>query len=521
MLISLRFNLTESQEDVVDEALAHVKHLIGWSSKAKALEGISLDYLAGPRPSRKVSSSAGNRKRRTIRVYPDQLEVIDLALNAARERAGCEEDSSALTEICEAFLEVQHVGETDSGLGLALSGQHGERSPNKKEKENRCQLTSTESSMPFVPPFLLLSRHGPQHRVDHTPASVQGAKQQTGKFFFPGESANHKRAAVAISTHGGPILADPRDAAKLGVKLVSHFPQLPFSSIEAFEDHLKLPSNWLRNLSRESGERYRKGRQKKRSGGYRTIDKPDVILKGVQEFILRLVFDQIEPSPIAFAVRGRDYVGATRRHTRQPWVGGDDISDFYPNATTEMVRELFSKMGSDPGLADMLAELLTFRGHLPTGAPTSLAVTNFLLYSVDHRVQQAAVKNGCNVSRYVDDFTYSGPTRAAIEAIRAVARKEIRALGFDFNPQKKWTAPRDQAQHVHGLSVNNGVHVPKRKPAEPGRLSRKKLQRDVRRVAKYGCSAEYQKKLLGQIGHIKPRHRREALKLEKMLRSAP
>ena len=303
--------------------------------------------------------------------------------------------------------------------------------------------------------------------------------------------------------------------------LIDPFPQLPFNSLEDFARRLELSAKLLRDLSRESGERYRRDRQQKRDGGYRTIDEPDVILKAVQEFVLRRVFDQIKPSPIAYAVKGRGHVAAARRHVRWKWVACDDISDFFPSITTEVARELFSQMGSDPELAEMLAGLLTFRGSLPQGAPTSSTVANFLLAAVDHRVGQAAQENKGRATRYVDDFVYSGPDDAAIEAVREVAEKEIRSLGFNFNPKKKRTMPRNRPQCVYGLSVNNRLSVPKRKPAEDGGLTRNKLKSDVHRAAKHGCPEKHRETLLGQIRFVSQFHPQLARKLEKQLRSAP
>ena len=106
MLISLRFSLTKSEEALVDEVLGHVKRLEG-CGEGFALECLSISYLNGSSRGKQFSPSAGKRKRRQISVYPKLLEMIYLALNAARERAACADDSAALVEICEVFKNEQ------------------------------------------------------------------------------------------------------------------------------------------------------------------------------------------------------------------------------------------------------------------------------------------------------------------------------------------------------------------------------------------------------------------------------
>ena len=438
--------------------------------------------------------------------------MIHLAFNAARERAGCKGDASAFVKICEAFLDDQLVGGVDFGSGSALAGANTGNCQSEETQDQHGCIPTTGNRLPSASVL-----HSPHRRSEHSPASAYRI-ERTGELNSPGEPVQFVGGGEAIFTRAAAKIGPARDAAKLGIQLVGPFPKFPSNSVKAFARRLGLKENenWLNALSREAEDRYQQHYERKRSGGQRLINKPDVILKAVQKLILRRVFDRIPCSSIAYAVKGRSYVDAATLHARQPWVANDDIAAFFPSVTTEVARELFSQMGCEPELAEMLAGLLTYRGALPQGAPTSPAVANFLLYPVDLLVQQAAVKNGCNVSRYVDDFTYSGPKRPAIEAIREVAKKEIRAIGFDFNPKKKRTTPRHRPQHVHGLTVNNGACVPKRK-AEKGRLSRKKLKSEARRVARYGCSEKERGKLLGQIRSIAPLHRREALKLEKQL----
>lgn len=200
MKIKLHFNLTESQKDVVDEALGRVKSETGWKNEEHALEGVALDYCAGPRQARKVSSNAGKRERRTISVYADQLEVVHEAFNAARELTGCSDDSAAFVEICEAFLdEKQFGGSTAPGSGPG-GPQQGE-SPQTHDEENEgCDQLSTlaSSSSPYSIAHRTAMLADP--KSDARPIS-----RATGGSFFSQGVCALPRQSGSLFTRGGLV----------------------------------------------------------------------------------------------------------------------------------------------------------------------------------------------------------------------------------------------------------------------------------------------------------------------------
>ena len=57
----------------------------------------------------------------------------------------------------------------------------------------------------------------------------------------------------------------------------------------------------------------------------------------------------------------------------------------------------------------MLTKLTTTRGRLPQGAPTSDALANLVLHSVDDEVEAIAQDLDLTVSRYLDNLDLAGP----------------------------------------------------------------------------------------------------------------
>ena len=73
--------------------------------------------------------------------------------------------------------------------------------------------------------------------------------------------------------------------------------------------------------------------------------------------------------------------------------------------------------------AEILVGLLTLQDRLPQGAPTSPAIADLVLRPVDEQVHAAAQRLGVRVTRYVDDFAFSGPSRDGLLKLRAVIRE--------------------------------------------------------------------------------------------------
>lgn len=99
------------------------------------------------------------------------------------------------------------------------------------------------------------------------------------------------------------------------------------------------------------------------------------------------------------------------------------------------------------------------KGSLPQGAPTSPYIANILAKKMDIRFTALAKKMGWSYSRYADDLTFSSDEE--IPSINTI-EKIILQEGFIINKNKTKVQKRGASQRVTGLTVTNGVHVPKR-----------------------------------------------------------
>ena len=249
---------------------------------------------------------------------------------------------------------------------------------------------------------------------------------------------------------------------------------------------------------------YRHWPKEKPEGGIRWIDAPSDELKAIQRRLGCLL--KPPDSAISYSRRGRGHVEAAARHRRASWVGTLDIRDFFPSVTSAHIRRIFAGLPHD--LVQILVALTCLRGRLPQGSPASPILAELVLEPIDKRICERANRLGVIVTRYMDNFTVSGPLQAQVVEVRAFVSQELRSLGFRENRSKRTVECRAQAE-VHGLRVRGRVSPPK--------SWRRELRQAVRRAATAPITREELNFLLGRIAYLAQFKRREAACLRKIL----
>src|SRR5262249_28087893 len=106
-----------------------------------------------------------------------------------------------------------------------------------------------------------------------------------------------------------------------------------------------------------------------------------------------------------------------------------------------------------------LADLCSYHGALPTGAPTSPAIGNIVMAAADRALTTASARLGASYTRYADDMTFSGPgdTHRLIPFVKRV----LGELGYRLERRKINPFRRGRRQMVTGLVVNDKVNWPR------------------------------------------------------------
>ena len=232
--------------------------------------------------------------------------------------------------------------------------------------------------------------------------------------------------------------------------------------------HLGIPLFQLRNLAEGIENHYRTREvTDEKKGKTRILKLPDERLKVVQRRILRSILDLYTlPDAAHGGVKGKSPKTNAAAHCGKPLVVSMDIRDFFPSVSHRQVAKMFQReFGCGRKTTWLLTRLTTIDGQLPQGVPTSTAIANIVLATnVDRRTEHIARERDLAVTRFVDDFAFSGTNADSLinSTARAVSEVGLRV----WRTQKKLKImPAWQRQEVTGLTVNsiNGPGVPKRK----------------------------------------------------------
>jgi retron-type reverse transcriptase len=223
----------------------------------------------------------------------------------------------------------------------------------------------------------------------------------------------------------------------------------------------------------------------KKQGGVRHIENPKRNLKIVQARVARLL-SKIDPPDYLFCpVRGRCYVTNAARHRGNRIVRTLDIKKYFPNTPKRRVYWFFLKvMKCNSDVAEILAEIATYKGHLPTGSPLSPIMAFYAYYDVWEEVDRLVRKASVTSSLYVDDLTISGAQVS--EKQMWEIKKAIHRSGLRYHKEKTFN---DHPAEVTGVVLVGNKIVPP---------NRQLLKRYRAEIAVRSAKNAREKKMLSQ-----------------------
>jgi len=208
----------------------------------------------------------------------------------------------------------------------------------------------------------------------------------------------------------------------------------------------------------------------KKKGGYREISAPVSNLKKVHKrlnYFLQAYYLCIKPDEaMGFIINPRyldtkhDIIENARMHVGKKYILNIDLKDFFSSISARRVKELFSSnlFYFDDQMVTALTLLTTYKGKLPTGAPTSPVLSNFLCLQMDREVKDFCILNSIRYSRYADDLSFSSNMKIEQEQIEEII-KIIKQNNFEINEKKLRLRRSFQKQVVTGIVVNEKVNV--------------------------------------------------------------
>lgn len=201
----------------------------------------------------------------------------------------------------------------------------------------------------------------------------------------------------------------------------------------------------------------------KKSGETRQLQEPKPWLKTIQRALYCVLRETVTPHPSAHGFeRGRSIVSNAQVHCGQPIVIRMDIKAAFETTSRVMIekalrRDLQQFQLSDRAIS-FLGVLFTYRGFLPTGAPSSPYLLNRVLLEADVCIAEAIAPLNASYSRYADDLIVSCATETSLMHI---VRCVIQRNGYRINKSKTRLYRQGGRQIVTGLVVNERPNLPR------------------------------------------------------------
>jgi retron-type reverse transcriptase len=254
---------------------------------------------------------------------------------------------------------------------------------------------------------------------------------------------------------GLPEIRTPEDLAFLL--------RIPLSTVLSFAHR-----NW------NSG--YKTFTLRKKSGGHRQLHAPVRELKFIQAWILRNILSNLNSSRWSTAFEpGNSIAANASRHLNQAYIVNIDLKDFFPSIDASKVYQIFTLAGYNAEIAWLLTNLVTFRGALPQGSPSSPKLANLICHRLDARIAGYCQTKNLQYTRYADDITVSMPNRAHIKGTVRFLSYVADNEGFSIRPEKTAVFGRKHAKRITGLIVSDEVRIGRKKYREIRNLIYKSL----------------------------------------------
>lgn len=216
--------------------------------------------------------------------------------------------------------------------------------------------------------------------------------------------------------------------------IAPHYPFDRIQSIESLRHPLGMSPDMLMRLARRASGLYFVAKTQEKADGskrvlYDTREPLKTVLHRINDHFLRRVH---YPDYLTGGVPGKDYTDSVKLHAGAKTVVKEDIAQFYPSVTFDVVKNIWGRFfGFADDVADLLAMLTTRDGHLEQGAPTSGYLANLALWDVEPQMIKKLEGIGITgYSRHVDDIAMSCPSTLSASKVDWIVRTVTSTLAL-------------------------------------------------------------------------------------------
>ncbi len=240
--------------------------------------------------------------------------------------------------------------------------------------------------------------------------------------------------------------------------------QSPFYCLKSkakLEKLLLITKSKLQMLTK-SEDLYRESNIYGKNGKPRPVQKPRPDLKRVQKRIEELLKRIKLPSYIYAPARGLSHINNAQAHINAVVLRTLDIEKYFPSTPSRHVYSFFHKrMKCSPDVAGILNKILTFKGYLPTGSPSSPIISYFSHIDMWESIYEIVNQANCNLAVYMDDVTISGDV--VPDKLIWQIKQQFYSCGLRSNKQKEKFYVGKKSSEVTGIIIKEGkLKIPNR-----------------------------------------------------------
>lgn len=151
-----------------------------------------------------------------------------------------------------------------------------------------------------------------------------------------------------------------------------------------------------------------------------------------------------------------------KAHLGRKYLLNIDLDNFFHQVDTNKVHGIFNDyhiFSFKPETEELLTRLVTYKGRLPMGSPTSPALSNFATIGLDKELGSWAARSSFAYTRYVDDLSFS--SNCAISDTHFGQISEIlHAHHFVADDKKIHWFGKDDVKEVTGLLLGDKITIP-------------------------------------------------------------
>jgi RNA-directed DNA polymerase len=235
--------------------------------------------------------------------------------------------------------------------------------------------------------------------------------------------------------------------------------------VETIAKDTGLSRSYLDLLAITASHRYKLYRIPKRTHGERLIAHPARPLKAIQRWLAEYLFSDLPIHDAAFAYReGRSTADNAAVHVERNFLLKLDIKDFFPSLTASDVCSLLKKNSEllkfqlGPEDLQFVQRIVSRKGSLPIGAPSSPILSNQLMFEFDRAVSALCNQREVRFTRYADDMFFSTNEPNVLSEIHTAVASTLQVMNhpkLNLNLEKTVYTSRRRKRIVTGIVLTS------------------------------------------------------------------